>query len=395
MPEIKCTCRQRREEELKLKGLHLDRRLGTILKKLSLLDDAQLEQALKAASRTAMPLGTVLLASGVLTKEELRAVLQAQSLLKDKLLDEEALLLAMPYLKNQPMGLEGALKRIKWSRDRSKQSNRLGELLLAAKVISQLQLAKGLAHHRNSLQPLGHILALLGGISERSINFALEIQEKIRTGLMTRKEGIDEIKQSCNAFNDPHQLRTVEPTEPTRLGDLLIDSGLLKEDEVRFALDVSERKSKLIGEVFVELGILSKAQVTAVLDVQRLLRCGLIVRRQAISTLQSMDKPTNLIKALEKTLAEEIDKRNGDGEALNALTAHMDKRIRGIVHRLYDDVLNGSLNFEQAMLILNLCIKDDCTVPEAVAMTSWTINVHPGIASKTTGESELTGWLTA
>ncbi|MFX6015255.1 hypothetical protein ABTE82_19420, partial [Acinetobacter baumannii] len=78
-----------------------------------------------------MPLGTVLLANGLLTKEELRAVIQAQSLLKDKLVDEEALRRAMPHLKLQPLGIEGALRRIKWHRDSGMQSNRLGELLLA------------------------------------------------------------------------------------------------------------------------------------------------------------------------------------------------------------------------------------------------------------------------
>ncbi|MFX4971205.1 hypothetical protein ABTB72_19695, partial [Acinetobacter baumannii] len=61
-----------------------------------MLTDVELETSLRTSKRTSMPLGTVLLANGLLTKEELRAVIQAQSLLKDKLVDEEALRRAMP-----------------------------------------------------------------------------------------------------------------------------------------------------------------------------------------------------------------------------------------------------------------------------------------------------------
>jgi hypothetical protein len=313
------------------KGKKKDWRLGTILTELSLLSPDELEFALKMTRSTGMPLGSVLLVTGALTKEELRAMIQAQSMLKDQLVDETDLLSAMPLLKEQQsLGLEGALRRIKWHRDTNVPTNKLGELLVSAKLLSQLDLAKGLAHNRSSLQPLGRTLVLIGALSPRALQHALVIQERIRKGELSREQGVTFLRDVCarNETKDSHNKATKHNSAPaaadmTRLGDLLVEAGLVKEDEFSQAMDVSAYKSQLIGEILIECKLLSRARLQAALELQRLVGMGLVGRAQAIATLKAVTDDTDVSKILEKNIAEESKKRLLASEALTALASQL------------------------------------------------------------------------
>jgi hypothetical protein len=313
------------------KGKNKDWRLGTILTELSLLSADELEFALKMTRSTGMPLGSVLLVTGAISKEELRAMIQAQSMLKDQLVDENDLLSAMPLLKGQQsLGLDGALRRIKWHRDTKVPTNKLGELLVSAKLLSQLDLAKGLAHNRSSLQPLGRTLVLIGALSPRALQHALIIQERIRRGELSREQGITFLRDVCarNELKGEHNKSAKHNTAPaaadmTRLGDLLVEAGLVKEDEFSHAMDVSAYKSQLIGEILIECKLLSRARLQAALELQRLVGLGLVGRAQAIATLKAVTDDTDVSKVLEKNIAEETKKRLLASEALTALASQL------------------------------------------------------------------------
>jgi hypothetical protein len=424
-----------------------DLRLGTILTELSFLTAEELESALKMTRSTGMPLGSVLLVTGALSKEELRAMIQAQSMLKDHLVDQEKLLSAVPLMKDQQsLGLEGALRRLKWHRDTKIPTNKLGELLVSAQVVSQLQLAKGLAHNRNSLQPLGRTLVLIGALSPRALKQALSIQEQIRTGKLSRAEGVAMLRQVCSK-NDL-KIKKVKPNAETgtdllRLGDLLIESGIVKEEDFSEAMEVSAYKSKLIGEILIECRLLSRARLQTALELQRMISMGLVDRTQAIAALRVVDDDTPVASVLEKNIAEDAKKRLLASEALTSLASHLTglkfdelvsrvnakdrgknpaqsqdakkgafklkkagtklgekedpakKRLRGVAEHLYLDVLNGALDVEQAMIILNVCLKDDCSVSEAVAKMGWTVGARPFRESEINySDSDLIDWLT-
>ncbi|HEY9758694.1 MAG TPA: hypothetical protein V6C97_26240 [Oculatellaceae cyanobacterium] len=444
-----------------------DWRLGTILTELSLLSPEELEVALMMTRSTGMPLGSVLLVTGALTREELRAMIQAQSMLKDKLVDEDKLLAAVPLLKDQKsLGLEGALRRIKWHRDSKAPSNKLGQLLVSAQLISQLELAKGLAHNRNSLQPLGRTLVLIGALSPRALQHALRVQERIRKGELTRPQGVTLLRQVCARNGLKVGAKTSTPQgkekDAMRLGDLLVEAGLVKEEDFCEAMEISAYKSKLIGEILVESRLLSKPRLQAALELQRLLSMGLVQRNQAIAALSSVDDNTSVAEVLEKNIVEDSKKRLLASEALTTLAAQLtglklddlklegrerartqgtgtvgkfgkgtgsesadgnfsgdgdsrsksgadsggdsdvdgairkeEQRLRTVAEHLYLDVLNGALDVEQAMIVLNICLKDDCTVPQAVAKMGWTVGARPFKESEINySESDLIDWLT-
>ena len=423
-----------------------DWRLGTILTELSLLSPEELEVALMMTRSTGMPLGSVLLATGALTREELRAMIEAQSMLKDQLVDQDKLLAAVPLLKDQKsLGLEGALRRIKWHRDSKAPSNKLGQLLVSAQLISQLDLAKGLAHNRNSLQPLGRTLVLTGALSPRALQHALRVQERIRKGELTRAQGVTLLRQVCarNGLKVGAKSSSAsdKDKDALRLGDLLVEAGLVKEEDFCEAMEISAYKSKLIGEILVESRLLTKHRLGAALELQRLISMGLVQRNQAIAALRGVDDNTNVASVLEKNIIEDGKKRLLASEALTTLAAQLtglqlddlklegrekakaagkgrkgraagdaaaeaesdadaaygkeERRLRKVAEHLYLDVLNGTLDVEQAMIVLNVCLKDECTVAEAVAKMGWTVGARPFKESEINySESDLIDWLT-
>lgn len=110
------------------------RRFGEVLLDENLITAAQLENALRlqAASRTYVPIGQVLLASKILTRKQLNALLH-----------------------------------------RHKKRSRLGDILVKAGRITAEQLHTALTHHRRSPMPLGQALVRLGYVTDMMMRDAL------------------------------------------------------------------------------------------------------------------------------------------------------------------------------------------------------------------------------
>jgi hypothetical protein len=292
----------------------------------------------------------------------------------------------------------------------------------------------------------------------------------------------------------------------TRLGDLLIEAGVVKEEDFLRAMEISAYKSKLIGDILIETSLITRSRLQAALELQRLIRMGLVVRNQAIATLRAVDEESNVAAALEKNSVDDARKRLLASEAFIALVTHLTgldfeelvsrvhvkcksgnsnkgalpdeapesshlfaahevlsgsagsaviiadpldsdcagfdsgvlaaefsssedltdyqngsdsspgdqnedligagddaldpdspqrKRLRQVAEQLYLDVLNGACEVEQAMIILNLCLKDDCSVAEAVARMGWTVGVRPfKEVEMNFSDADLIDWLT-
>ncbi len=110
------------------------RRFGEVLLDENLITAAQLETALRlqAAARTYVPIGQVLLASKILTRKQLNALLH-----------------------------------------RHKKRSRLGDILVKAGRITAEQLHTALTHHRRSPMPLGQALVRLGYVTDMMMRDAL------------------------------------------------------------------------------------------------------------------------------------------------------------------------------------------------------------------------------
>jgi hypothetical protein len=232
------------------------------------------------------------------------------------------------------------------------------------------------------------------------MEYALALQEKIRLQLVQRIDCVKSLNRAIEYERADKRVRQsykLKPEDFSRVGELLVDSSVLDAEQVNFALILSERRSQRIGEVLVSHGLLSNGQLNTAIDLQRLLRCGLISRWHAVAVMQKNETPEGLLSSLEKVRTQDVERRLEERDRLVAIEARMDSKLRRTSRRLCNDIINGSLSFEQALFILNMCSTEDCSVPEAIARTNWTLDVRPAYAPIVNIRiaQVLSGWLTA
>ncbi|HEY9788719.1 MAG TPA: hypothetical protein V6D17_25245 [Candidatus Obscuribacterales bacterium] len=97
-------------------------------------------------------------------------------------------------------------------------------------------------------------------------------------------------------------------TDRTRVGRLMVDAGLIEERHVQAALSVANARGLKIGEALVELRIVRREVIVAVLAAQRLIREGKLALANGLSELKKL-KPTSAAEAAhEEAEAEEKEK---------------------------------------------------------------------------------------
>jgi hypothetical protein len=398
-----------------------DWRLGNILAAHCLVSEAALEEALLITRQTELPLGSILLLTGHINERELRAIIQAQSMLKDDLVSEDLISAAMPIARHSKGSFETVLKQLKWYRDSDIKTNRLGELLLAAHLVSHIELAKGLANSRLTMLPLGRTLVMTGSLTPRVLKQALKIQEDIRHKSLSRDEGIGMLADLCQR-NDVIAKETrarhpeVNLREPLVLGDLLVESGAISELEFLVALEESVQQNQRVGQWLIEKELVIGPIMKAALDLQRLVRISVVSRNQAISALHAMlETPIGLRKAIHHEMPMNSVGRTINKDAMAFMSSHLTgmslpdlmrkmsesaERIKDaglsqagpaagllahsgdafstvdeIAEQLCDYVYCGGLRVDQALVLLQICAKDQCSVPEALSKLSWIVNV--------------------
>lgn len=110
---------------------------------------------------------------------------------------------------------------------------------------------------------LGQHLIQSNLVSADTVQLALTEQERRRQGPSANGEPIRSPAQLAG------QITQIGSFVPVRLGDLLINQGLVSNDQMRDALTLMQRGNKhLLGNILVEMGALSRAQLTEVVAQQ-------------------------------------------------------------------------------------------------------------------------------
>src|ERR1700723_1144921 len=118
----------------------IDLRIGEFLVAAKILSEKDLEEAMKTARATGLPVGRVFIMAGYLTETEFQAAVQAQSLVRDSILPVDIAIQALKQLFQFSTSFDEALAAAGWNAPEDTESNKLGELLLAAEIVPQHQL---------------------------------------------------------------------------------------------------------------------------------------------------------------------------------------------------------------------------------------------------------------
>ncbi len=117
-----------------------------------------------------------------------------------------------------------------------KRRKKLGEILVAQGLITNEQLMRGLQEHKSSNMSLGSVLIKLGYISEEDLSSVLGKQ--------------------------------IELDQRKRLGEILVDQGLISPQQLQHGLDEQKRSREQLGRCLVGLGYISESKLIDVLGAQ-------------------------------------------------------------------------------------------------------------------------------
>lgn len=266
-------------------------RIGDLLMQSGILTSEYIKEALANFEQRGLPIGKVLVLSGYLTEQQLRTALEIQSLLNDGLLPLDVAIGVLQISHKERVSLAEAFQLSGFVQPEDQQTNKLGQLLVAAGIVSNKDLEDALQTNIRTGLPLGHIFCFRGFVSQALVYTALLAQQLIRRGMINRDHAIAGLRAAALREKDLEQEEVNRgfqrlPMKPSvKLGELFMEARMIGEAQLLDALHRSLLLGRFLGEIFIESNLADAETIDAALDLQEMLDNGTITQPMAIEAL--------------------------------------------------------------------------------------------------------------
>lgn len=296
---------QRRTSSAKLTENKTDLRIGQLLIEAQILRARDLNDAIKIAKITSLPVGRILIMSSYVGEREFQAAVHAQSLVRDSILPFSAAIEALCLMARSDLPFEQCLNDIGWARAKDATTNKLGEILLDAQIITKEQMERAIRTSESTGLPLGRVLVSLGALTDETLTTALNAQVMVRDGKISREQAITGLHA---AFSRRQELEIALAESgfyrgplkhSVRLGEILVMANLVPAVEIMNALEVGLTSLKPLGRTLVDLNLITEPTLDAALTLQEMVANRTIDEENAVSTLkQFVDTGTPVIELI-------------------------------------------------------------------------------------------------
>lgn len=265
----------------------LPSRLGSLLFDAKFISREQLDEAQKTSYETGLPLGRMLCMMGMIKPDLLTKALDLQRLIRDGSMSHNQAVLALNS-SGRP-DLDMALRSQGIDQRLGRKPIRLGELLMLSGILTESDIMNAIEQALTTNRTLGDILVEMGLIARPVLNLALELQQSICDGQLSLNAATDTlhyVASTGDTMVNPETPPEPPKGESVRLGELLKMCGLIVEEDIQQAIDLSSKYPSLIGKMLVVSGAIDEATLLSALRCQFLLRNGHITLDQAIQALK-------------------------------------------------------------------------------------------------------------
>jgi hypothetical protein len=175
----------------------------------------------------------------------------------------------------------------------TKLSQRLGELLVEAKILNPDGLNHAIELSSETGLPLGRVLVMCGYVGDRELEAAVKAQALVKDGALSLAKAQQALALLSSAGHDfDFCLKQVgwvpsDNAPMARLGELLQDAEIIAQMQLEDALKTSQETGLPLGRVLVLTNAVSEEMLSAALTAQVLVRDGKISREQAVQALKS------------------------------------------------------------------------------------------------------------
>ena len=172
---------------------------------------------------------------------------------------------------------------------------RLGQLLVDLNLINKELLERAMITSVEMSISVGRALIMLGWLTSTKLQWSVQLQALLRDNVITLPVAVRIAElMSCPGMTIQRALNCVDKTDAfevletraTRLGDLLIQSELLSEEEFFEALNKSQTFGVAVGRYLVISGLITAPLLESVMNAQRYIREGKMQKADAIVAIR-------------------------------------------------------------------------------------------------------------
>lgn len=393
-------------------------RLGELIEHLGLLTREELREALQVSQETGLPVGRILVMSGYIQDRMLNSVIEAQSMLREGLVDLDTIRAALDKMATSQLNLKQALEGGGFKLE-EKRNYLLGDLLLDAGFIKKNEFDTAMVQANATGLPLGRTLVLCGLIPEELLAKAINAQVLLRDEKVTREQVIQSLRTAASR-HQPIEVPLAEKgyyalpaRQSLRLGEILLAAGVLSESELMTALELGLSNNKPVGQVLVDLRFIDEPVIIAALDLQKRVVEQTIKLEEATRLLSSIHRDGISLEAALETLKNpvpgvtdiaptrpsqaatgptfpeylQLTKNISQEELQKALEAVLanpalvakvleaagaiDNNVLNEALRSYQLFRQGRLSLEHACIVLDFCKRHEVSTDEALKALNW------------------------
>lgn len=218
------------EESLDSLGWRLDYRLVTgrlcqILVESGCVSEADLKIAVDASSASGLPLGRVLVVRKLMPEALAYAALTAQVLIKEGKVNSEQAIEALKLCYSQHLSIQEALAQIGATPQGRTDPIRLGQLLVSAGMLKEVDLLSAVEKGMAEETPLGQVLVNQRLIPSAVLENALEIQTQINEGTLTPAQAIAKLHERMWQADGDSQAQPIATPGEVR-GDVVMPDSV-------------------------------------------------------------------------------------------------------------------------------------------------------------------------
>lgn len=269
-------------------------RIGELLMQSEILSSDFIRDALERFEQRGLPIGKVLVMSGYLTESELRQALEVQSLVNDGHLPLELGVTVLRVAHKEHISLNDAFQRSGLVQPEDQETNRLGQLLVAAGIVTDRDLEEALQINVRTGLPLGHVFCFHGYVSQAILYTALQVQESIRRNAIGRPEAVLGLNAAAKRERNLERLeinkgyQKLPMKQALRLGEMLVEARVFVDKLLPDALVRSLQFQKPIGEILVQSHFATAELIDAAVEMQEMIDNGCLLQTMANEVLLNM-----------------------------------------------------------------------------------------------------------
>ncbi len=273
----------------------LTNRLGQLLRDSDLVSAETIDEALQTCFTTGLPLGRILVLKGVISDSVANAAVSSQILVRDKKIDREQAVAALKSAAERHTSIEESLDFHGFLQQKSAKTVRLGELLMMAEMVSDIDLLSSVEKGLVDDIPIGQVLVDARLITQATLDQALQMQGLVNSFEITPKQGAEVVKMLrlhdipvAKALAEVKKKDEVEAPPPTlEFPELIRLVGIVPGKEMTIARALSHSTGTPLPQVLLSKNLIDQPTLSAVLRTQELLATDTMSAEQAIFALHS------------------------------------------------------------------------------------------------------------